>query len=223
LHVKWQAHMRISPVREASALGQTAWNAYAYNVSYRTGEGHSCMYPGPAQWCRCRAALHAVLQFHQMQRVLSCGPVVIGPHTDGKNVAGSYSALMVCEVGDPVAGGFYMLPQYHAALDIRQGAQWQRLPCCWSPVQSSQSKRAKSKGWRASLIAHHDGALAAGVVMFHRSGDAEVGLHGNSGMWCASLPCCHFVHCLEHVRHLVLRSCGLVGSCRQLPSLMVAL
>lgn len=29
-------------------------------------------------------------------------------------------------------------------------------------------------------------AAGAGVVMFHRSGDAEVGLHGNSGMWCAS-------------------------------------
>lgn len=40
---------------------------------------------------------------------------------DGKNVAGSYSALMVCEVGDPVAGGYYMLPQYRAALDIPQG------------------------------------------------------------------------------------------------------
>ena len=72
---------------------------------------------------------------HQMQGVLRCRPVVIGPHTDGKNVAGSYSALMVCEVGDPVAGGFYMLPQYRAALDIRQGLQWQHLPCCWSNIQ----------------------------------------------------------------------------------------
>lgn len=50
-------------------------------------------------------------------------PNVAGPHVDGKNVAGSYSALMVCEVGDPVAGGYYMLPQYRAALDVRQGAQ----------------------------------------------------------------------------------------------------
>ncbi len=40
---------------------------------------------------------------------------------DGKNVSGSYSALMVCEVGDAVAGGFYMLPQFRAALDVRQG------------------------------------------------------------------------------------------------------
>lgn len=29
--------MRTSPVREASALGRSAWNAYVYNVSYRTG------------------------------------------------------------------------------------------------------------------------------------------------------------------------------------------
>lgn len=30
---------------------------------------------------------------------------------------------MVAEVGDPLAGGFYMLPQYRAALDVRQGAK----------------------------------------------------------------------------------------------------
>lgn len=30
--------MRTNPVREASALGRTAWNAYAYNISYRTGK-----------------------------------------------------------------------------------------------------------------------------------------------------------------------------------------
>lgn len=64
-----------------------------------------------------------------------------GPHVDGKNVAGSYSALVVAEIGDPVAGGFYMLPQYRAALDLRQG-----------------------------------------VVMFHRSDERRLGLHGNSGM-----------------------------------------
>ncbi len=34
-----------------------------------------------------------------------------GRHVDGKNVEGSYSALLVAELGDPVAGGFYMLPQ----------------------------------------------------------------------------------------------------------------
>ncbi len=44
---------------------------------------------------------------------------------DGKNTAGSYSALVVLETGPPCAGAFYMLPQYRAALDVRQGA----LPC----------------------------------------------------------------------------------------------
>lgn len=34
-----------------------------------------------------------------------------GPHVDGKNVDGSYSALIVTEIGEQVAGGFYMLPQ----------------------------------------------------------------------------------------------------------------
>lgn len=46
-----------------------------------------------------------------------------GKHLDGKNTPGSYSALVVLETGAvPFAGGFYMLPQYHKALDIRQGA-----------------------------------------------------------------------------------------------------
>ncbi len=45
-----------------------------------------------------------------------------GKHLDGKNTAGSYSALVVCETGAaPFAGGFYLLPQYHKALDMRQG------------------------------------------------------------------------------------------------------
>lgn len=42
---------------------------------------------------------------------------------DGKNTAGSYSALVVLEAGAPFAGAFYMLPQYRAALDVRQGAR----------------------------------------------------------------------------------------------------
>ena len=42
---------------------------------------------------------------------------------DGKNTAGSYSALVVLETGAPFAGAFYMLPQYRAALDVRQGAR----------------------------------------------------------------------------------------------------
>lgn len=62
LHVNWQAHMRTSPVREASALGRTAWNAYAYNVSYRTGDGHSSMYSGHALWCSCNATGKAELR-----------------------------------------------------------------------------------------------------------------------------------------------------------------
>lgn len=53
--------------------------------------------------------------------VIIMGPLS-GKHLDGKNTAGSYSALVVCETGAvPFAGGFYMLPQYHIALDIRQG------------------------------------------------------------------------------------------------------
>ncbi|CAL8471179.1 g10721 [Coccomyxa elongata] len=90
------------PVHAAAALGRTAWNAYSFNLDYRTGK-----------------------------------------HLDGKNMPGSYSALVVLETGVvPFAGGFYMLPQYHKALDLRQG-----------------------------------------LVLFHRSGDKTVGLHGNSGLW----------------------------------------
>ena len=47
---------------------------------------------------------------------------VTAVHLDAKNVAGSYSALLVLETGDqPHAGGFYLLPGYHMALDVRQG------------------------------------------------------------------------------------------------------
>jgi hypothetical protein len=60
-------------------------------------------------------------------------------HYDSKNVKGSYSALVIFETGAPFCGSFYMLPQFRAALDVRQG-----------------------------------------VVLFHRSGDAEVGMHANS-------------------------------------------
>ena len=61
-------------------------------------------------------------------------------HYDSKNVSGSYSALVIFETGAPFCGSYYMLPQFRAALDVRQG-----------------------------------------VVLFHRSGDAEVGMHANSG------------------------------------------
>ena len=67
-----------------------------------------------------------------------------GAHIDGKNVPGSYSCVLVMELGEtPYHGGFYMLPQYHQALDIRQG-----------------------------------------TMVFHRSGDKDVGMHGNSEIWC---------------------------------------
>ena len=68
--------------------------------------------------------------------VSRCQLIDAGPHTDSKNVAGSYSALMVCEVGDPVAGGYYMLPQYRAALDIRQGVRWQQIAILLSSFRS---------------------------------------------------------------------------------------
>ena len=56
-----------------------------------------------------------------MLRSMSEGMSWTGKHIDGKNIPGSYSALVVCETGAPFAGGFYLLPQYHTALDIRQG------------------------------------------------------------------------------------------------------
>jgi len=42
-------------------------------------------------------------------------------HLDSKNVPGSFSALLVFEVGAPYKGGHYCLPQYHKILDCRQG------------------------------------------------------------------------------------------------------
>ena len=45
-----------------------------------------------------------------------------GCHVDTKNVRGSVSALIILETGDPgFAGGLYMLPQYHLALEPKQG------------------------------------------------------------------------------------------------------
>lgn len=101
------SHLRGDPVRAASALGRTGWNAYSFNVDYRTGR-----------------------------------------HLDSKNIPGSYSALLVFEAGAPFAGCFYLLPPYRVALDLRQG-----------------------------------------VVLYHRSGDAEVGVHANSGLHRQSSQC----------------------------------
>eukprot|EP00884_Botryococcus_braunii_P022573 jgi/Botrbrau1/89/Bobra.0022s0079.1 len=63
-----------------ACLGSTPWNAYSFNIDYRTGK-----------------------------------------HLDRKNVPGSYSALLILETGTAFMGSFYMLPQYHKALDVRQG------------------------------------------------------------------------------------------------------
>ena len=64
-------------------------------------------------------------------------------YTNGVPVetACSYSALLVVELGAKFCGGLYMLPQYHKALELRQG-----------------------------------------TAAFHRSGDPEVGDHGNSAL-----------------------------------------
>lgn len=65
--------------------------------------------------------------YYSVLVVLEIGLLIVialatGRHVDGKNTAGSYSALVVLETGAPFAGAFYMLPQYRAALDVRQGA-----------------------------------------------------------------------------------------------------
>lgn len=44
-----------------------------------------------------------------------------GSHTDGKNAAGSLSALLILETGTPFEGGLYLLPQYHVGIHVRQG------------------------------------------------------------------------------------------------------
>ena len=49
------------------------------------------------------------------------GGVPAACHVDGKNMPGSYSALVILEVGTSFSGAFYMLPQYHMALDLKQG------------------------------------------------------------------------------------------------------
>lgn len=36
---------------------------------------------------------------------------------------------------------------------------------------------------RRQQATHMQGVAAAGVLVMHRSGDATVGVHGNSGLW----------------------------------------
>ena len=70
-------------------------------------------------------------------------------HVDGKNVDGSFSALVILPSynwgGRNIYGGFYCLPQYGIAIDMLK--------------ESNQVK-----------------------VIFHRSGDRDVGMHGNSAI-----------------------------------------
>ena len=71
-----------------------------------------------------------------------------GRHVDGKNVIGSYSALAVFETGKPFCGGFYVLPQYHLALDIRQGDV--------HATQDHRSRRKSHPGLEACLYSTSD-------------------------------------------------------------------
>ena len=95
-----------------------------------------------------------------------------------------------------MAGGFYMLPQFRAALDVRQGAllgsrcrlifdPWVVARSCALPVSPGRNhtfvKMTPQSDRRQTFL--EMAACLAGVVLCHRSGDAEVGLHGNSEMW----------------------------------------
>jgi len=59
--------------------------------------------------------------YYRLQLLHSASVGVAGSHLDGKNTPGSYSALIVLETGEPFCGSYYMLPQYHMGLDVRQG------------------------------------------------------------------------------------------------------
>lgn len=63
--------MQSSPVRAASALGRTAWNAYAYNISYRTGKAASASAAPARTSCE---------PLHQARNCVSPWRVLIGPH-----------------------------------------------------------------------------------------------------------------------------------------------
>ena len=85
-------------------------------------------------------------------------------------MGGSYSALVIFETGQPVAGSYYMLPQFRVALDVRQG-----------------------------------------VVLFHRSGDAEVGMHANSGLHCPE-PSSHRIAVVLYLTEISERAAELMAA-----------
>ena len=69
-----------------------------------------------------------------------------GPHVDGKNVEGSYSALVVAELGDPVAGGFYMLPQVPSVSQSHRGTD----PV--THLAPAGTRRTRTSAWRSLLL-----------------------------------------------------------------------
>lgn len=164
-------------MREASALGRTAWNAYAFNVSYRTGDHFT------SAVCQFNMLSLPHRPQHSATGIFQHGIAFnTGPHVDGKNVAGSYSALMVCEVGDPVAGGFYMLPQFRAALDVRQGVCNERLAAVLHKRQRRHAASTPSKGlcprrlmaivW--DCLAHQHNPSCCRIILLHTLYDPTV-------------------------------------------------
>ena len=91
---------------------------------------------------------------------------------DGKNVTGSYSALAVFETGSPFCGGFYLLPQYRLALDIRQGDV--------NNAHGATCQPFTRPNWE--LFIPLKCCLIAGIVLYHRGVDPVVGVHGNRGL-----------------------------------------
>ena len=124
-----------------------------------------------------------------------------GSHLDGKNTPGSYSALIVLETEEPFCGSYYLLPQYHAALFLTSPAH-----ALWSKQgqyvsQLGMMRMYEMNGntlfWTGVLppadlqeqIVHNTHCKCAGCIVFHRSGDDLVGMHGNSGLWRSSDSC----------------------------------
>lgn len=94
----------------------------------------------------------------------------------------------VLETGEPFCGCFYTLPQYHAALDVRQGAVifHRRALCSDRPllVRSSASLSFGERcAWDLESILL---CLLRPPLLPTRSSDADVGVHANSGIWRSS-------------------------------------